>query len=274
MDDKVLPLVSVVVPTRNSADTLEICLESVRAQTYPHIEIIVVDNHSTDSTQEIAKCYGEVHVKGPERSAQKNWGAQVAQGEYVLFLDSDAEMTHEVVAACVEKGGAGFDAVITPERHIGKGFWSRAKALERMCYLGDDTVEAPWFFRRQTFLALGGYDKHLVAAEDWDLFLRLRKNGNSYTRCEPFIHHHLDRLSFVSNLKKKFYYGRTIRIYVQKSPPSSTVRQIPFFRLAYIRNWRLLLGHPLLTLGVFLLKLSDTLAVGAGALVSWVEYRS
>jgi len=270
VDEKMVPLVSVVIPTKNSENTLELCLESVRAQSYTNIEIIVVDNYSTDSTQEIAMRYGKVYIKGPERSVQKNWGARVAQGKYVVFLDSDAEMSHEVVAACVEKSETGFDAVIIPEQHVGEGFWSRAKAVERMCYLGDDTVESPWFFRRETFLTLNGYDDDLIAAEDYDLFLRLQDCGNSYTRCEPFIHHHLGKLSFISNLRKKFYYGHTLRPYFKKAPFSKTVHQIPFLRTAYIRNWRLLLNHPLSTIGLFLLKFSDTLSIATGMFVSWL----
>jgi glycosyltransferase involved in cell wall biosynthesis len=53
------PLVSVIIPTKNSAKTIEKCLKSVKDQTYKNIEIIVVDNFSTDGTYEIAKKYTE-----------------------------------------------------------------------------------------------------------------------------------------------------------------------------------------------------------------------
>ena len=53
------PLVSVIIPTKNSARTIEACLRSVKYQDYKNIEIIVVDNFSTDGTQEIAKKYTE-----------------------------------------------------------------------------------------------------------------------------------------------------------------------------------------------------------------------
>ncbi len=51
------PLVSVIIPTYNSSRTLEKCLESIKNQTYKNVEIIVVDNNSTDNTKEIAKKY-------------------------------------------------------------------------------------------------------------------------------------------------------------------------------------------------------------------------
>ena len=59
------PLVSVIVPTRNSAATLEACLKSIGNQAYGPIELIVVDNHSSDATREIAKRFTDmVFVKG------------------------------------------------------------------------------------------------------------------------------------------------------------------------------------------------------------------
>lgn len=65
-----LPLVSVVVPTRNSVRTLRACLESIARQTYPRVETLVVDRHSVDGTREMAESLGvKVLSAGPERSA-------------------------------------------------------------------------------------------------------------------------------------------------------------------------------------------------------------
>jgi len=84
------PLVSVVIPTRNSAGTIADCVKSVRSQSHRPVEIIVVDNYSTDSTVEIAKRNGAlVMLRAGGRSAQKNWGAKFAKGEYLYFVDSD-----------------------------------------------------------------------------------------------------------------------------------------------------------------------------------------
>jgi len=63
-------LVSVIVPTKNSADTIETCLKSIKNQTYPDIEIIVVDNYSEDRTADIAREYGKVLLKSSERSKE------------------------------------------------------------------------------------------------------------------------------------------------------------------------------------------------------------
>src|SRR3989344_4063933 len=86
------PKVSVIVPTRNSAKFLETCLKSIRNQTYKNIELIVVDNNSSDKTKKIAKKYADkVFNFGPERSAQVNFGVENSDGQYVYKVDSDFE---------------------------------------------------------------------------------------------------------------------------------------------------------------------------------------
>ena len=70
-----LPLVSVVITTRNEEKNIENCLMSIQEQTYKHIEIIVIDNNSSDKTKELSKQYtNKVFNQGPERSAQRNYG--------------------------------------------------------------------------------------------------------------------------------------------------------------------------------------------------------
>ena len=76
------PVVSVIVPTRNSAATIAQCLTSVRAQTYSPIEIIVVDNASDDDTVRLARAQADqLILAGPERSAQTNRGVEAAHVE-------------------------------------------------------------------------------------------------------------------------------------------------------------------------------------------------
>ena len=74
------PMVSVIVPTFNSSENVGTCLKSLKAQIYPDIEIIVVDNHSVDKTREIIRRFGiEPLIAGPERSSQVNCGSEVCE---------------------------------------------------------------------------------------------------------------------------------------------------------------------------------------------------
>src|ERR1017187_11037104 len=107
------PLVSVIVPTKNSSEFLRACLISVRKQNYKQIERIVVDNYSTDDTLAIAKRYARKCIThGPERSAQVNYGVSNAKGEYIYKVDSDFILDKSVVKQCVNKALEGFDAVV------------------------------------------------------------------------------------------------------------------------------------------------------------------
>src|SRR2546422_3400881 len=83
------PLVSVIIPTKNSERTIRRCLESVQAQTYRNFEIVVVDNFSSDSTVRIAKEYADVVLLGgPERTSQVKQGAANCKGDFIYKIDS------------------------------------------------------------------------------------------------------------------------------------------------------------------------------------------
>src|ERR1700674_1531580 len=82
-------LVSVIIPTKNSARFLEACIASIRAQTYAPIEIIVVDNASDDDSWAIAQRRADLAIRGGfERSAQFNAGARAANGAFLYRVDA------------------------------------------------------------------------------------------------------------------------------------------------------------------------------------------
>src|ERR1051325_7839947 len=87
------PLVSVIVPTYNRANLLRETIESVLAQTYPNIELIVVDDGSTDETPELLKQYDDrlayIRKQNAGGTAARNTGILAAHGEYLNFLDHD-----------------------------------------------------------------------------------------------------------------------------------------------------------------------------------------
>jgi len=152
------PLVSIVIPTYNSEKTLPLCLESIKRQTYRDIEIIVVDKGSSDRTSRIAEEHGaRVYIYGYERSAQKNFGALKARGEYVYFVDSDFVLHPRVVEECVDLVVRGYDAVIVLNiSHPGTSLVARARFYERLSYYGSGIYEAPRFIKRSLFLRIGG----------------------------------------------------------------------------------------------------------------------
>jgi GalNAc5-diNAcBac-PP-undecaprenol beta-1,3-glucosyltransferase len=88
------PFFSIVIPTYNRADLIGLTLASVLAQTYARLEVLVVDDGSNDNTAEVVGRYSDSRLgyypkENAERGAARNYGLTRAQGEYVLFLDSD-----------------------------------------------------------------------------------------------------------------------------------------------------------------------------------------
>ncbi|WP_229402374.1 glycosyltransferase family 2 protein [Micromonospora okii] len=98
------PLVSVVVPCYNRARTVALCVRSVRRQTYPAVEVVVVDDASDDGSAEVAEAAGATVLRLPTNSgpgAARNRGAAHARGEILFFLDADVALEPGSVAAAV-----------------------------------------------------------------------------------------------------------------------------------------------------------------------------
>jgi glycosyltransferase involved in cell wall biosynthesis len=267
-------LVSVIVATHNSERTLDTCLESIQLQDYRPIELIVVDNKSTDETLSIANRRADVvETFGPERSAQRNYGVRISHGEYILFVDSDMKLSPSVVSECVLAIAAGdASAIIIPEVSIGEGFLSECRALERSCYVGDDSIESARFFPARTFRDIGGYDEQLTAAEDRDLSIRVAA-GVRLPRIQSHIIHDEGRLRLSAVLAKRRYYGAT-SIYYWRKHGRPELRQMNLvIRPAFVRNWRTFARHPVLGAGVLALKCLETTAVAWGLVGAWLTNR-
>jgi glycosyltransferase involved in cell wall biosynthesis len=207
--------VAVVVPTRNSAATLRLCLESIRAQHHP-CTLVVVDNGSTDDTPRIAQDLADVVLdRGPERSAQRNAGAAATDAGIVGFIDSDMVLPPEVVGEAVNAivGGAG--SVVVPERTVGEGYWAAVRAYERTFYQGSDAIEAPRFFPRGVFDGAGGFDETLTGPEDWDLGMRTADSGPR-VRIDTAILHHEGHVRYFDACRKKAYYAPGVARFLAK----------------------------------------------------------
>lgn len=247
------PLVSVVIPTKNSESTIDDCLRSIQGQTYTSIETIIVDNYSKDKTKEVAQKYGKVLFKGPERSSQRNSGAKFARGDYLLFIDSDMQLTPSVVDECVRCALEGCDAIIIPEITVGEGLWARVRALERSVYVGDALFECSRFFKKEVFEKLKGYDEGLTGPEDFDLQSNVEEAGYRVGRIASPVLHHEENLRLFPHLRKRLYYSKSLKRY-EKKHPDKAKRQLGLQRVSKYRT--LIMEKP--DLGVLVLFLKGT----------------
>lgn len=252
---------TIIVPTYNSQSTLEDCLKSIKNQK-ESVKIIVVDNFSTDQTTKIAKKYTPlVFQKGRERSAQRNFGAKKARGDWLLFLDSDQALSKNCCQDAVKTATKNkLDAVIVPELVKGNSYWSKCLNLEKQIYTNHQLILTPRFIKKSTFQKLGGFDENLIAAEDWDLAQRLTKNGYKIGFSKIPIYNLEDNSSLSSIIKKKYYYARNIKKYAQKHPKAFLSQANFFSRLTNEDALAKMAKDPVHAAGLLFLKSAQALA--------------
>jgi glycosyltransferase involved in cell wall biosynthesis len=265
--------VSIIVPTKNSSNFLEDCLRSIKNQSYDNIELVVVDNFSTDNTKLIATEYTDnVYSIGPERSAQRNFGARKSNGDYLLFVDSDMRLSEDVVSSCIRTIGSNIrrGGVIVPEESFGVGFWAQCKKLERSFYIGIDWIEAARFFDRYAFRNVGGYDEGMISGEDWDLSQRIKRKYD-LGRIPELIYHNEGNPSLKKIVKKKYFYAKHFSNYTLKQNTNDDVLKqtgiIHRYKL-FFNNPRKLFNEPITGLGMLFMKTCEFMIGSIGFIVA------
>lgn len=169
-------MISVIIPTYQSQNTLTKCLESVLNQRDVQFEVIVVDDGSTDDTQSLLNQYrerlGVYTVEHAGAPAARNFGAKQAKGDYLFFCDSDVVLYAEalkkmLVALQINPSAAyAYSAFDFNGRYM-RGVKFSEYWLRRINYISTMTL-----IRRLDFL---GFDESLTRFQDWDLWLTLLK---------------------------------------------------------------------------------------------------
>jgi glycosyltransferase involved in cell wall biosynthesis len=259
------PKVSVIITTKNEEKVIGRLLKSIFNQTYHNYEVILVDNKSTDKTLQIAKNFRvKIYTKGPERSAQRNFGANKSVGQYLLFLDADMELSRSVLKNCVRQILSSKAKMITiAETTVGNSWVSKVRKFEREMYMEDPKYEVPRFFDRKVFFEFGGYDTKLTGPEDYDLPFRISKKYIA-SRINQYIYHHEENVTLSSLLKKKYYYSGQGAIYAEKHPELIKTQGTILFRRVYLKNWRKFLSSPLLGLAFLFVRTLETISAVLG----------
>lgn len=188
-----IPKVSVYIPAYNAVEYIEEAIESALNQTYTDLEVVVVNDGSTDSTGELLdSMFGNhprvtiIHQENGGISSASNTAIRNCKGEYILQLDSDDALlpeAAEMLVAVLEKNDVGFvygDAYLTDSEGIAYGraySWSmydRYKLLEGMM------IHHPRMFRKRDFNRVSGFDTNLSNAVDYDIYLKLAEVTDGY----------------------------------------------------------------------------------------------
>lgn len=265
-----------MIPTKNSEARLENCLSSIKGQTYSNIEIIVVDNCSTDKTREIAEQFGaRVYSMGPERASQVNFGVKNAKGKYVYRVDSDFVLeplvVEEAMGKCEDKGCDAIAIHNTSDPSV--SFWSKVRKLERDCYKDDELNIGARFMRKEVFESVGGFDEALVAAEDYDLHNKLLEKGFKIGRIRAQEIHIGEPKTLGEIVRKHYYYGKTIQNYIKKNPQRSK-RQLSPARLGYFNHRSQFVKNPTLAAGFIIYQFVRYFSTTIGFLTVKLEKRN
>ena len=245
------PLVSIIIACKNNAKYIEESLRSVSLQTYQNIELIIVDNFSTDGTDEIAKKFtSHVYQLGPERSTQFNYGFKKSTGSLIYRIGAEFVLESDVVEKCVDKINQGYDAVAVHNRSKGDSIWAKVRYIERESYKNDDTIVAVRFMKREVFENVGMFDETLVAGEDFDLHNRIVSAGYKWTHADAIEYHIGEPKNIWEVWKKFYYYGRTIKRYRKKNK-NVAKSQFIFFRPSFRKIQKELIKSPKLFIAFY-----------------------
>ena len=221
------PSVTVVIPAFNRVGTIRAAVESVLSQSYADLELLVVDDGSSDGTMSALAGMSDPRLRllanpcnmGP--SAARNTGIRAARGDWVAFQDSDDEWLSDKLAkqmvrialtgpGCVaaycgmlidapKDGSLGPGGVrYYPDASLGAREGNLLEALLRRSLISTQTLIA----RRDALLKIGGFDESLPALEDWDCVLQLARLGSFAFVDEALVKQYFSPNSITRNRAK------------------------------------------------------------------------
>ena len=211
--------VSVIIPVKNGEKTLTQCIRSVKKSYYRNFEIIVVDDHSTDNSAEIARSLQctVIEAEGAGANNARNLGARNAKGDILVFVDADILIRRETLLEIIETLEEPYiDAVvgIYTARHRHESFVSQYKNLwVRYSYL-KSPPGIDWLFgsisgiKKNAFEKLGGFNVDLLARDghdDIELGKRFARAKLNIILNMDIEVEHLKNYNIVSFIKNEFH---------------------------------------------------------------------
>lgn len=230
------PSISVVICAYNAAASLDECLSHTCALEYPRLEILVVDDGSTDATASIASQHPRarlLRVPHGGLSAARNAGMQAATGNLIAYLDSDAypspEWLHYLALGldAPDVVGVGGPNVVPPDSQRGAHLVSHAPGGPMHVLVSDDRAEhipgCNMAFWRDTLLECGGFDPLFTSAgDDVDICWRVQERGWEIAFHPAALVWHQRRNGLAPYLRQQLGYGRSEALVEARHPDRFT----------------------------------------------------
>jgi glycosyltransferase involved in cell wall biosynthesis len=257
------PLVSILIAAYNAEEWIGYTLESAVGQTWPHKEIIVVDDGSTDGTAEIARGFASrgvtvVSTKNGGLCAALNCAYRLSHGDYIQFLDADdllaLDKIERQLAALTESDSkrillsspwAPFYFRTRHARFVRNSVWEDLPPVEWLLRkLGENLhmQNATWLVSRELAEAAGPWDEDLHYDQDGDYFSRvlLASERTRFVR-ETGIFYRItgtNRISYIGNSdKKKESLLRSMRLHIQYLRSLEDSERVRKACVTYLQNW-------------------------------------
>ncbi len=255
------PLVSILITAYNAEDTIAYTLQSAVAQTWPHKEIIVVDDGSTDRTAEVARGFKDVKVVSTENhglSGAQNNAFPLSQGDYIQYLDADDLLSPDKIerqlAALPECDSkrvllsspwAPFYYRIRHARFVRNSLWQDLSPVEWLLRKMGENLHmqnATWLVSREVAEAAGPWDNRLHFDQDGEYFCRvlLASEGTRFVPGTGIYYRAsgANSVSFIGNSdKKKDSLLLTMKLHIQYLRSLEDSERVRKACLAYIQTW-------------------------------------
>jgi len=223
--------VSVVVPTYNRCNMLGNCLNSLFAQTYPanKLEVIVVNDGSTDRTEDILRKYENkapcafkwMTIKNKGSASARNQGIKKSKGELICFIDDDCIATRTWVENLIKKFRddeiVGIGGKI--QTHKAENIFEKYGMLmdqEKTIKENSGIITSNCAFRKKILEKIDGFDENLRNLEDFDLGLRARMQGWELSYSPKAIVWHRHRSNLKQLLKQHYFQGIGLAVLCKK----------------------------------------------------------
>ena len=226
------PLVSIILSAYNREKYIKKAIQSVLDQTYKNIELIIIDDGSTDGTKDVVGPYlvhpwvRYIYQKNKGVSVARNNGIKISAGKYIAILDSDdfwcdkdklkkqidfLEKNEDYVLV-----GGGIIKIDKTGKELARRLLPQSdEEIRKLVLMGPIFVHSTVVFRKKSWAQAQGYDEKLVYCEDWDLWLKFGKIGKFYNFQEYFVcymqwennisnHNALRNLKIADKLRKKY----------------------------------------------------------------------
>ena len=212
------PTISVVIPVHNGEKWVRECVESLLRQSLPAIEIIVVDDGSTDGTTRVV---GELPVRLMElgmnagRARARNTGLEAASGELIVFAEDDGWYPDHYLERLISPfEDAGVAGSIGPYRVLRPDTWvARCRDAERAIHFARYSPFTAWAYRTAAIRQLGGFDERLEMGEDVDLGRRVARLCGRIVHVPDALWYHREPADLRRFLRRRFRAGAGSLVY-------------------------------------------------------------